>query len=191
MSNDASTIIFARPALGSDAAARWIYDDVTEAEVVRRIAASHDSVRSLYAYWRGRSNGCAMPSRGDIDPVDFPRHLPSVTLVDVVPDQRRFVYRLVGTQEVAGRGGDPTGQAVGDAYYGESREAALGSYEYVVRSCRPFCVRDPYTTADGWEEQEDTLYLPLSADRTNVNMVLVYTHSATFRPRLISKLLQA
>ena len=103
---------------------------------------------------------------------------------DVVADARRFVYRLVGTQEVAGRGSDPTGRSVGEAFYGESPEAALACYEYVVRTRRPFCFRDPYTTPDGWREQEDTIYLPLSADGATVNMVLVYTRSASFRPRL-------
>ena len=163
---------------------RCIYEDVTEAEVNRRIAACHESVRVLHRYWAARCNGRPMPSRADIDPVDFPRHLASITLVDVVPDARRFVYRLVGTQEVTGRGSDPTGLSVGEAFYGESREAALATYEYVVRTRRPFCFRDPYVTPDGWREQEDTIYLPLSADGVEVNMVLVYTHSDSFRPRL-------
>ena len=163
-----------------------MYEDVTEEEVERRIAASHESVRSLHAYWKAQCNGRPMPSRADIDPADFRHHLPSVTLVDVVPDARRFVYRLVGTQEVAGRGCDPKGRSVGDAFYGESREASLACYDYVVRTRRPFCFRDPYITSDGWPEQEDTLYLPLSADGETVNMVLVYTHSDSFRPRLTS-----
>jgi hypothetical protein len=191
MSNDGSAII--SPRFSNELSAcvvRFLYENVTEAEVSRRIAACHASVQALYVYWKGKCQGRAMPSRGDLDPVDFPRHLPSITLVDVVPDEQRFVYRLVGTQEVAGRGSDPTGRAVGDAFYGESREAALACYEYVVATRRPFCFRDPYTTPDGWYEQEDTVYLPMSADGVNVNMVLVYTHSDSFRPRLTSILLR-
>ena len=185
MSNDASPGSDLRlPIEANDSMQRGLYDDVSEAQVIRRIAECHDSVRTLYAYWRMRCAGRLMPGRADIDPVEFRFHLPSVTLVDVVADARRFVYRLVGTQEVAGRGSDPTGRAVIDAFYGESPEAAVACYEYVVRTRRPFCFRDPYTTPDGWREQEDTIYLPLSADGANVNMVLVYTHSATFRPRL-------
>jgi hypothetical protein len=187
MSNDAPPIGNGWLSTESNAtAAHFMYESVTESEVDRRIAACHDSVRSLHAYWKNKCEGRSMPSRGDIDPADFRRHLPSVTLVDVVPDARRFVYRLVGTQEVAGRGSDPTGRSVGDAFYAESAEAALASYEYVVRTRRPFCFRDSYVTPDGWNEQEDTIYLPLSADGVNVNMVLVYTRSAAFRPRLVS-----
>lgn len=171
----------------STAAARFLYEYVTEAEVGSRISACHDSVRSLHAYWISKRGARPMPRRADIDPLDFRRHLASITLVDVVPDARRFVYRLVGTQEVAGRGSDPTGRSVGEAFYGPSREVALASYEYVVLTRRPFCFRDPYVTPDGWHEEEDTIYLPLSADGVNVNMVLVYTHSASFRPRLVCK----
>jgi hypothetical protein len=188
MSNDASPSSNFQLATEPNATvAQHLYDGVTETEVDRRIAACHDSVRVLHAYWQSKRGGRPMPSRGDIDPVDFRRHLHSITLVDVVPDARRFVYRLVGTQEVAGRGSDPTGRSVGEAFYGESPEAALAMYEYVVLNRRPFCFRDPYTTPDGWREQEDTIYLPLSADGAQVNMVLVYTHSASFRPRLVCK----
>ena len=63
-----------------------------------------------------------MPARGDLDPVDLKALLPLLILIDVVPDERRYVYRLVGTREVEMRGGDPTGKAVKDAYYAESAE---------------------------------------------------------------------
>jgi hypothetical protein len=51
-----------------------------------------------------------MPSRADIDPTEIVPFLPGIMLVDVVADERRFVYRLVGTREVAMRGRDPTGK---------------------------------------------------------------------------------
>jgi hypothetical protein len=40
--------------------------------------------------------------RADIDPTTIPRQiLPGISLIDVVPDDRRYVYRLVGTGDVA------------------------------------------------------------------------------------------
>src|SRR3954471_8865936 len=99
-----------------------MYEDVTTAEVERRVAASHESVRAVYEYWRGKAAGRAMPYRADIDPAELKPVLPALMLVDVVPDPRRFVYRLVGTHEVAGRGRDPTGLSVAEAFYGASAE---------------------------------------------------------------------
>jgi hypothetical protein len=62
---------------------------------------------------------------------------------------------------------------VAEAFYDESREAALASYEYVVQTRRPFCFRDPCTPPDGWREREGTVHLPLSADDVNVYRVSV------------------
>ena len=160
-----------------------MYETVTEVEVERRITSCHETVREVSAYWRSKCADRVMPKRADIDPAELKPYLRSITLVDVVPDERRFVYRLVGTQEVAGRGVDPTGQSVRDAYYAESLEAALGCYEYVVRERRPFCLVEPYRTADDWEEHEDTVYLPLSEDGAAVTMILVYTYCHDFKPR--------
>jgi len=166
-----------------------MYEDVSEEEVEHRIISSHESVRAVVAYWRKKCGGGLMPRRADIDPADLKPYLPCIILVDVVPDERRFVYRLVGTHEVAGRGFDPTGLSVREAFYAESEEAGLSTYEYVVRERRPFCFRDPYVTPDNWYEHEDTVYLPLSADGTVVNMILVYSHSLDFKPRIIDSLI--
>ena len=160
-----------------------MYEDVTAEEVERRIAASHESVRAVYDYWRRKAAARLMPYRADIDPADLKPYLPAMMLVDVVHDTRRFVYRLVGTHEVAGRGRDPTGLSVTEAFYAGSAEEAVAAYEYVARSRRPFCFRDPYVTPDGWEEREDTLYLPLTRDGETVGIILVYSYAYGFKAR--------
>ncbi len=119
-----------------------------------------------------------MPRRADIDPVDFPRHLPRIILVDVGgedPDGRvRLRYRVVGTKEVQQRGRDPTGLEVRDAYFGPSLDDVLACYE-AVRVGRTFLF-DPrrYRTADGQLVDDQTLFLPLSEDGTTVSQILIY-----------------
>jgi len=160
-----------------------MYEEVTAEEVERRIAASHDSVRAVYDYWYQKAAGRRMPLRADIDPADLKPYLPAMMLVDVVHDTRRFVYRLVGTHEVAGRGRDPTGLSVAEAFYAGSAEEALAAYEFVARERRPFCFCDPYITPDGWEEREDTVYLPLSRDGESVGVIMVYAYTYGFKAR--------
>ena len=160
-----------------------MYNDVSAEEVESRIAASHASVRAVYDYWRAMAAGRAMPYRADIEPAELKPFLPAIMLVDVVHDTRRFVYRLVGTHEVAGRGRDPTGLSVAEAFYAGSVEEAVAAYEYVARERRPFCFRDPYVTPDGWEEREDTLYLPLTRDGETVGVILVYSYAYGFKAR--------
>jgi hypothetical protein len=160
-----------------------MYEAVPAQEIERRIGASHESVRAIYDYWRLKAAGRAMPYRADIDPAELKPFLPAMMLVDVVHDTRRFVYRLVGTHEVAGRGRDPTGLSVAEAFYAGSAEEALAAYEYVAREKRPFCFCDPYITPDGWEEREDTVYLPLTRDGASVGVIMVYAYTYGFKAR--------
>jgi hypothetical protein len=147
------------------------------------LARSSDSVQQLYRYWRSKCDGDRLPTRRDIDPVEIPRFLSQLTIVEVVPDERRYVYRLVGTTEVEIRGRDPTGKSVLDNFFGPSIEDVLGCYDTVVATRRPLYDPTPYLTPDGRYSDDETLFLPLSEDGETVSRVLVYgTYSAGPQP---------
>jgi len=153
-----------------------MFEDITAEDVLARIGACHKTVQAMYDYWLAKRGSRAMPARADIEPAEIKKLLPMMVLVDVTNDARRFVYRLVGTQEVSERGTDPTGKPVAEAFFGGSLEESLSCYEYVVRNRAPFCYRDPYAAPDGQVQNDDIVYLPLSDDGANVNMILVFTH---------------
>ena len=134
----------------------------------------HPDVREMLEYWQRKRAGRTMPSRSDIDPSELRHFLPHITLVDVVPDERRFVYRLVGTAEVELRGYDPTGKAVGDAYFATSADEALKHYEVAKGSRAPHYVADPFQAVDRFIGEED-LFLPLSNDGETVNIIMVFS----------------
>jgi hypothetical protein len=153
-----------------------MFEHITPDEIRGRIGACHTTVQAMYDYWLAKRGSRTMPGRADIEPAEIKRLLPMMVLVDVTTDARRFVYRLVGTQEVAERGADPTGKSVAEAFFGGSLEETLSCYDYVVRNRAPFCYRDPYAASDGQIQNDDIIYLPLSEDGASVNMVLVFTH---------------
>ena len=157
---------------------------VSREETEARIAASHPDVIQIVAYWREKSAGRRMPRRSDLDPGDFKALLPRITLVDVVPDARRFVYRLVGTEEVASRGSDPTGRSVAEAFFAASAEESVSYYEYVAHYGEPYCFRDAYHAPDGALEKQDVIFLPLSEDGETVNMILLFYYDYKFHPRV-------
>lgn len=134
----------------------------------------HPDIGALLRYWEGKRHSGAMPARSDIDPTEIKPYLPHITLVDVVDDDRRFVYRLVGTQEVELRGFDPTGRAVGEAFFASSAEAALANYDLVCRTRAPHYVAEQFQVVDRYVGEED-LFLPLSSDGVKVNMILVFS----------------
>src|SRR5262245_22175410 len=141
-----------------------------------QIAGCHSSLQGLYEYWDTHRGARAMPSRGDIDPIDLKPLLPNLILIDVVPDPRRYVYRLVGTHEVEMRGGDPTGKAVEEAYYGESAEETTYYLDRVVRTRQPVLYRGIYQPLSTRTQREDVIFLPLSKDGEAVNMIMVFGH---------------
>jgi hypothetical protein len=161
-----------------------VLERLSPEETEARIAASHPDIRAMVEYWRRKAGTRRMPRRSDIDPGEIKPFLPRLTLVDVVPDPRRFVYRLVGTEEVASRGNDPTGRSVAEAYFASSAEESLKYYEYVARYAEPYCFREDYHAPDGALEQQDVLFLPLSEDGEHVNMILLFYYDRKFQPRV-------
>ena len=138
------------------------------------LARSSDAIKQMYRYWRSKCGEGRMPKRSAIDPVDIPRLLPQITIVEVVPDERRYVYRLVGTKEVEIRGRDPTGRSVIEGFFGPSLDDALSCYDAVVRTRAPHYDDAPYITPDGRYSDDETLFLPLSEDGETVNRILVF-----------------
>ena len=119
-----------------------------------------------------------MPARADLDPVEMPRHwLRGICIVDVVDDERRYVYRLVGTGDVEVRGNDPTGKSVREGFFGPTAEDALGCYDKVVSTQAPLLDSTPFTSADGRYVTIETIFLPLSEDGVGVSKILVFSHS--------------
>ena len=141
----------------------------------------------MYDYWHSKRGARSMPSRADIDPVDMPRRLlPFINLVDVVADERRYVYRLVGTGDVEIRGCDPTGKSVLEGFFAPSATNALSCYDRVVSTRAPFLDPEPFLAPTGKHVTEETIFLPLSDDGVNVNIVLVFSHTRDLgRPAFI------
>jgi hypothetical protein len=139
------------------------------------LAGCHERVRAIYHYWDSKRKGRLMPSRADLDPLDIPRFLPDICLVDVVPDARKYVYRLIGTNEVTARGRDPTGLPVAEAYFGTSAQSVFLNYDGVTASRAPLVDREPSITKDHRFIQHESIFLPLSDDGQTVNMILVFT----------------
>jgi hypothetical protein len=132
-------------------------------------------VEQVYRYWRGKAMGRAMPSRADIDPTEIPKLLSDVMLVER-HDDGRYRYRLIGTENNRAHGLNATGKYLDEVLPGPDYSAhVLALYDRCVRERRPLyseCLFFP----PGREEPErhtKVLFLPLSSDGDNVNMIFV------------------
>jgi hypothetical protein len=129
----------------------------------------------VFRYWDKKRAGRRMPRRADIDPTELIAFLPALMIIDVVPDDRRYVYRLVGTREVDARGRDPTGHPVGEAFIGSSRERVLENYDRVLLTGRPHVDTGTVITTKDRLDDSHVIFLPLSEDGEAVTQILVYT----------------
>jgi hypothetical protein len=134
----------------------------------------HPDILKMLAYWESKRNGRVMPCRNDIDPAELVGFLPNLMIVDVVQDERQFVYRLVGTGEVQVRGHDPTGKSVREGYFAASPEAAMARYQRVCDSRAPYYEIDNFQVVDRYV-CEANIFLPLSDDGATVNKILVFS----------------
>jgi hypothetical protein len=131
----------------------------------------------LYDYWSGKRRPDRLPGRAAIAPEEMVPALPHLMLVDVLDEVagagRLLRYRLVGT--VIAAGVDPTGRTLQDVLPGGAyREHVLELYDAVLARAEPLYTRHRYPAADGTGAREVArLFLPLAADGSRVDMILV------------------
>ena len=111
-----------------------------------------------------------MPARRDFDPAAVPALLPHLQLIDIVDG--RFRYRLVGTALVDAFGRDYTGQYPDELFEGPRAQMISDVFERVRQARRPMFLRSRYVTARNIDLIADRLYLPLSGDGRDVDMIL-------------------
>lgn len=146
------------------------------------LAMAHPDTRAIFDYWSRKRGARRMPRRVDIDPAEMPAHLlPFLSLIDVVPDDRRYVYRLMGTAEVQVRGFDPTGMSVYQGFLAPDAKDAISRYDIVVATCAPHLDPVPFRAEGARYQTQETIFLPLSDDDVLVNKILVLAASSDLR----------
>ena len=131
-------------------------------------------LREAYEYWQKKAGGRALPSRSDIDPIEIPRLLPHIMLVDVM-GPRLYRYRLVGTEIATAMGVNATGRLVHEMLRDDGYRAyVVDLYNTVVRERRGLYTENIFLTARHGVTERNTkrIMLPLSGDGETVNMVL-------------------
>lgn len=134
----------------------------------------HPSSLVLYDYWNRCRGAHKMPSRADIDPLDVPQLMRYLSLLDVLPTEPRFRYRLVGTGIVEYFGRDPTGWYVDEAAYGAATADVVAFYS---RAASGIAVRALWSgrLTSKYSGRFETICMPLGKDHVTTNMLLSLT----------------
>lgn len=114
-----------------------------------------------------------MPARTDIDPVQIPKLLPWIMLIDVEGSGATFRYRLVGSEIANLVGASLTRKTVGSTVGGRYTEWLLGVYRTAVEQKKPvFSQSELAFGSHGQTRVVSRLMLPLSNDGSSVSMIL-------------------
>lgn len=124
----------------------------------------------FYEYWRRKGAGRGPPSRADIDPLDIPRLLPGVFLVEVTSGPPwRFRFRLVGTR-ITELEGELTNRFLDEFIPGSPGTPMTRHYEETAQGRISLRHETLY-----WRGREhvnyDVLLLPLSSDGKAIDML--------------------
>jgi hypothetical protein len=140
-----------------------------------RAQITDDSHKELLDYWVSKRDGRMMPDRLNVDPIDIPRLLPDIGLLDVVEKGQRFYFRVVGSNINRAFGHDYTGHFLDDvAPIGYSQFITL-LYRKVVQTCCPVYSLGKCRYQDSSVRSIQRLLLPLTNGGDDVEQIFYST----------------
>jgi hypothetical protein len=132
----------------------------------------------IFAYWASKRHTGRLPGRAQIDPADFKRHLPTISLTEVPnpvshdPEDYRFRLAGTGLYDVYGR--EITGRVLSEVYNTQSTDYWRAELDKVVEERRPGVGVHNFAWRGAGHISILWLRLPLAADGEQVDMILGY-----------------
>jgi hypothetical protein len=138
-------------------------------------------VLEMLNYWYARRGDRRMPAPGDMNPVDFARHMPHLMMIQVDHDPFRLTYRLVGEEVAHSHGANYRGRQVLDI---DERIPHFGTmlhelYKAVAMLRRPIGVGGAMHFSGRGHMAFEAVYMPLSADGERTDRIFTAT---AYRP---------
>ncbi|MCR9256042.1 MAG: PAS domain-containing protein [Alphaproteobacteria bacterium] len=126
-----------------------------------------------FAYWERLRSGREIPLKTDFDPLDIPRLLPNVVLMEVVDGGADFRHRVIGTAVRFHFLADHTGRLLSTLDHIEPDGELMAALRRVVRTRRP--LRDPVTYVGPQKDfkKNDEIILPLGDGEGAVSHLLI------------------
>ena len=131
-------------------------------------------IREGFDYWCSKGWPARIPSRADIDPMEIPKLLPNVILLDVQAAPEDFRYRLIGTGVVHHLAEDLTGKWMSSLPHQRPPSRIWESCQKVVETGCPFLSSIPYVGPHAEYLYGEDIILPLAGENAQIDILLVF-----------------
>lgn len=137
--------------------------------------AGYPGLVELFEHWKTLRGERSMPQRSDFDPINVPRLLSTICLVEVINGGSDYYYRVAGS-----RLEDMTGQKMQNRLFSEithveARASMTATCEACVQSAAPVVIKNQLREPGRDHLSITAIILPLSEDGETVNMILTLT----------------
>ncbi|WP_374571589.1 PAS domain-containing protein [Phenylobacterium sp.] len=137
-------------------------------------AAAARAHEELFSYWSSLKHGSRLPGRCDIDPGDFKRLLPTVSLIDVTREPLDFRMRLAGTGLYGVYGREITGRTLDEVYNSGAADYWRKELTKVIETRKPSVGMHNLAWRGAGHLSVLWLRLPLATNGQDVDMILGY-----------------
>ena len=162
-----------RTLIGSDGSLLGIGDKVSALEGMGRVS---NETRRVFELWANTGRPQALPKLADFGFQKIEDLLPSILVVQVLPDTQDYLYRQCGAREAEVRGGDPTGRTVRECHKGEILEFVLENYDRVAEAGEGLLDLSVDISGSKRFIATEVMFLPFSDAGSAVTDILVYSH---------------
>lgn len=131
-------------------------------------------LREAFKLWNSKRGTRRMASRSDFDPLEMPRLLSSIILIDVEGSDAHLRIRLVGTKIVDMYGSDYTGKYMNEIDFGDVRNKVLKEYHLPVSEKRPVFSDHEFRKLNDYHHTIERAIFPLSDDDNTVNKLIAF-----------------
>lgn len=146
---------------------------VLDPELSRLLPGAED----LLAHWNANRGASGLPDRSSFDPLSLRPYLGNLLIVDVEDGQpeRRYRYRLIGTEVADMSGRDMTGRYFEDIYNPTALTEMRHCFGWVVDRKQPARVFGTFRHAHRAFLAFEGIFLPVTTDGgDSVNQVIGY-----------------
>ncbi|WP_353561940.1 PAS domain-containing protein [Pyruvatibacter sp. HU-CL02332] len=127
--------------------------------------------REILAHWDSLRGGSASPRRSSFSPMDLPRHLPHMIMLEPQLPARADI-RIFGTELAHRLGYDLTGQNMVELYKSERNSLVLEFLSLVVEKQVVTVTYTTWTTPAGHKFMTENIWLPLTSEEGKVSRIL-------------------